>query len=296
MAERTRRGGIDLASALTGVLGAQQEAGQPVPASQEPPLLAAPALAVVVPEPQAAAPPQGPPPPGSFPVGAVPAPHSPTGHGQLTQAEEAHLAVCEAALDNLRVAFWAAGKALQTVRDARLYRGSHDTFEDYIEQRWDMSVRQAYRLIAAWPVAERVSPVGPALTESQVRELLPVADSHGPDAAAVVYQAVAETDGVRVTASVLHDVVAILPRDYFDPAEAVRQIRDYLNGDQAAPLPPAADPVKLFSRADRTISRLEQVAAEDVLEAARAADPELVSRMAARMRAVADQFERGPST
>jgi hypothetical protein len=262
---------------------------------------AAPALAVVVSSPQAAAPPpQEPPAPGSFPAGAVPVPHSPTGHGQLSDAEEADLAVCEAALDNLRVAFWAAGKALQTVRDARLYRGTHNTFEEYIEQRWDMSVRQAYRLIAAWPVAERVSPVGPDLTESQVRELLPVADSHGPDAAAVVYQAVAETDGVRVTASVLHDVVAILPRDYFDPAEAVRQIRDYLNRDQAAPLPPAAAPVrllKLFSGpAGRTISKLEEVAADDnELEAARAADPELVSRTAARMRALADQLERAPS-
>jgi hypothetical protein len=227
---------------------------------------------------------------------SIPEPHSLAGDGQLSPAEEADLAMCEAALDNLRVAFWAAGKALQTVRDARLYRGSHDTFEEYVEQRWDMSVRQAYRLIAAWPVAERVSPVGPALTESQVRELLPVADSHGPEAAAVVYQAVAETDGVRVTASVLHDVVAILPRDYFDPAEAARQIRDYLNGDRAAPLPPAADLVRLFSvQADRTISKLEQVAAADVLEAARAADPELVSRTATRMRALADQFERGPS-
>jgi hypothetical protein len=223
----------------------------------------------------------------------VPAPHSPTGQGQLSDAEEADLATCEAALDNLRVAFWAAGKALQAVRDARLYRGSHDTFEAYCEERWEISRAQAYRLISAWPLAERLSPIGDKITESQVRELLPVADNHGPDAAAVVYQTVAGSD--RVTAALLHEVVGILPADYFDLAEAVRQIKDYLSGDRTAPVPPGADPVRLFVQADKTISKLEQAVSGDVFEAARAADPELVSRMAARMRAVADQLERGPS-
>ncbi len=225
---------------------------------------------------------------------SIPEPHSAAGDGQLSPAEEADLATCEAALDNLRVAFWAAGKALQAVRDGRLYRGTHDTFEAYCEERWEISRAQAYRLISAWPLAERLSPIGDKITESQVRELLPVAGNHGPDAAAVVYQTVADSD--RVTAVLLHEVVGILPADHFDPAEAVRQIKAYLSGDRTAPLPPAADPVRLFSvQADKTISKLEQVAAADVLEAARAADPELVSRMAARMRAVADQLERGPS-
>jgi hypothetical protein len=246
-----------------------------------------------VPEPE---PPQAAAPPAAITAAVIPEPRSPAGHGQLSDAEEADFATCEAALDNLRLAFAAAGKALQVIRDARLYRAAHDTFDDYVEQRWGMGKSQAYRLIEAWPLAERLSPIGERLTESHVRELLPLAGRHGQDAAATVYQAVAGADGGRVTAAVLHDVVAILPRDYFDPAGAARQIRDYLNGGRAAPLPPAADPVRLFSvQADRTISKLEQeVAAAGVLEAARAADPELVSRMAARMRAVADQLERRP--
>jgi hypothetical protein len=80
--------------------------------------------------------------------------------GQLSDREQADLGACEAALDNLRVAFWAAGKALQVIRDARLYRGTHATFEDYVEQQWDMSRPQAYRLVDAWPLAERLSPMG----------------------------------------------------------------------------------------------------------------------------------------
>jgi hypothetical protein len=258
----------------------------PVAESQRPGLAAVPG-----PEPQATAL------PAVITAAAVPEPHSPTGHGQLSPAEESDLATCEAAVDNLRVAFWAAGKALATVQAARLYRGTYDTFEDYVEQRWEMSRAQAYRLISAWPLAERLSPIGDKLNEGQVRELLQVADQHGPDAAAVVYQTVADSE--RVTAARLREVVAILPRDYFDTDEAVRQIKDYLNGDGTVPLHPAADPVRLFSvqagKMDRMISRLEQVADADVLEAARAADPELVSRTAARMRALADQLERGPS-
>ena len=148
---------------------------------------------------------------------SVPDPHSPAGDGRLSPAEKADLATCEAALDNLRLAFAAAGKALQVIRDARLYRSTHDTFEAYVEQRWGMGKSQAYRLVEAWPLAERLSPIGERLTESHVRELLPFAGRHGQDAAAAVYQAVAEADGIRVTASVLHDVVGILPADYFDP-------------------------------------------------------------------------------
>jgi hypothetical protein len=229
--------------------------------------------------------------PGAFPAGAVPAPHSPTGHGQLSDSEEADLAVCEAALDNLRTAFTAAGKALAVIQAGRLYRATHDTFDDYVEQRWGIGKSQAYRLIEAWPLAERLSPIGERLTESHVRELLPLAGRHGQDAAATVYQTVQEADGVRVTAAILHEVVAILPPDYFDPAETVRQILAYLAGDRTPPTPTAADPVTAFARVDRAISKLEN----DVIEAVRAEDPELVSRMAARMRAVLDQLERGPS-
>lgn len=224
---------------------------------------------------------------------SIPDPHSPTGHGQLSTSEETDLTTCEAALDNLRMAFWAAGKALQVIRDARLYRGTHDTFEEYLAQRWDMSRAQAYRLIDAWPLAERLSPIGDTITESQVRELLPLAGQHGQDAAAIVYQTVAETDGVRVTAAVLRDVVDILPADYFDPAETVSQIHAYLvDGVAVRPLP-TADPVQAFtSETARFLKGLQRVANGDVIKAARSADPELVRRTVAGIRAVLDEIEQ----
>jgi hypothetical protein len=86
----------------------------------------------------------GPPAPAGTPAvlspGSLPDPYTATADGQLSDREHADLATCEAALDNLRVAFWAAGKALQVIRDARLYRDTHATFEDYVGQRRDMSL------------------------------------------------------------------------------------------------------------------------------------------------------------
>lgn len=150
---------------------------------------------------------------------AVPAPYAGQHEGELTEQERVDLATCEVALDNLRMAFWAAGKALQTIRDARLYRDSHPTFEAYLADRWDMSHAQAYRLIEGWPLAERLSAMGDKLNERQVRALLPIADQHGPDAAVTVYRTITETDGIRVTAAVILGAVAALPADRFDPAD-----------------------------------------------------------------------------
>jgi hypothetical protein len=231
--------------------------------------------------------------PAAIAASSVPEPHSPAGHGQLSDGEEADLATCEAALDNLRVAFWAAGKALQVIRDGRLYRNAHDTFEDYVEQRWDMSRAQAYRLIDAWPLAERLSPIGDKITESQVRELLPLAGRHGPDAAAAVYQTVAEGGGVRVTAAVLRDIVSILRSDRFDQAEAVLQIRGYLAGERAAKPLASADPVETFAiETARLVKVLQRVATGDAIRAARTADPDSVRHALASIRAMLDEIER----
>jgi hypothetical protein len=226
-------------------------------------------------------------------AGSVPAPYASVQDGQLSVGEQTDLGTCEAALDNLRVAFWAAGKALQVIRDGRLYRTGHETFEDYVEQRWDMSKAQAYRLIEAWPLAERLSPIGDKINESQVRELLPLASRYGQDAAAAVYEAVAEVDGVRVTAAVLREVVSILPGGHFDPAEAASQIRAYLAGDHTVPQLLPADPVRTFtSDSGKFVRNLHRFATSEAITAARAADPGAVRQAVADIRAALDEIER----
>jgi hypothetical protein len=239
----------------------------------------------------------GPPAPSARPMvvspGSLPDPYTTATDGQLSEPEHADLATCEAALENLRVAFWAAGKALQVIRDARLYRDTHATFEDYLAERWDMSRSQAYRLIDAWPLAERLSPIGDKLNESQVRELLPLAGRHGQAAAVTVYRAVTEADSVQVTAGLLHEVVGILPADQFDPAEAVEQICAYLAGNLHHQPRHNASPVETFTaQAEKMLRTLQRAASRGTLQAAAHADPETVRRMIADMRSILDAIEQ----
>ncbi|WP_214327909.1 hypothetical protein [Nonomuraea sediminis] len=168
--------------------------------------------------------------------GHLPAPYEAADDGPLSDVEREHLAVCEAALENLRVAYWAAGKALQVVRDGRLYREDYATFDDYTEAGWEMGRRQADRLIEAWPLAEKLAMAGIKANESQVRELLPLAAEHGQDAALLVGQTVAESvavlEGTRMTAAMLKGAVGVIPPGPFDSEQAVEQIRAYLHGEQ----------------------------------------------------------------
>jgi hypothetical protein len=224
----------------------------------------------------------------------VPEPYEGAATGDLTGREQADLAACEAAIDNLRIAFWAAGKALQTIRDGRLYRATHGTFESYVTDRWDMQTSQAYRLIQAWPLAERLSPIGDKINESQVRELLPLADTYGPDAAETVYRTVTETDGVRVTASVLKGAVGVVANaDRFDPAEAAEQIRAYLAGDLRAGAP-AVPPAEAFAAEVARIRKaVERAIKPATLRAAASEHPDQVREFAAELRALADELEHG---
>jgi hypothetical protein len=165
---------------------------------------------------------------------ALPAPYEALSDSEvLIEVERRDLAACEAAIDGLRVAFWAAGKALQVIRDARLYRAEYPTFEDYCEDRWQMQRSYAYKLIRAWPLAEILSPIGlKKLNEGQVRELLPLAAAQGDEAAVIVYEAAyraaAEVDSVQVTAAVIKGAVSTLPDGEFDKDQAVSQIREYI--------------------------------------------------------------------
>ncbi|WP_246646415.1 hypothetical protein [Nonomuraea ceibae] len=225
---------------------------------------------------------------------AVPAPYiQPQAAGDLTEHELADLNTCEAALEGLRLAWWAAGKALQTIRDARLYRAEYPSFEAYCASRWDMTRRQADRLIAAWPLAERLRPIGlTTLNEGQVRELLPLADRHGQDAAAVVYQTVAEADGVRVTAAVLKGAAAVVAgAGRFDPVAAAAQIRAYLAGDLKAEPAAPADPVEVFTaeaeRLRATISRIRRPAFQSYART----HPEQARAVVAELRALLDDIE-----
>lgn len=72
----------------------------------------------------------------------------------LDPAESARLVRLERTVDRaVEVAGKIAGEALATIRDERLYRLTHRSFEAYVLERWGFSRATAYRMIDAATVA-----------------------------------------------------------------------------------------------------------------------------------------------
>lgn len=93
----------------------------------------------------------------------------------LTALEEARLGRCEEILEHQLAAAFEAGAALMMIRDEKLYRATHKTFESYCQERWGFGRVYAWRVIGA---AERVqllpanSNLPKPVNEFQVRPFL----------------------------------------------------------------------------------------------------------------------------
>ncbi len=92
----------------------------------------------------------------------------------LSLAEAARLAEFEDSLARLRAKGFEEGRILREIRDRRLYRENHATFEIYVEQRWDYAVRNAQHLMAASDIYDMLKATGIELlpvSPAQVRPL-----------------------------------------------------------------------------------------------------------------------------
>jgi hypothetical protein len=91
---------------------------------------------------------------------------------KTNDTEQSELAECEAAIERNLSVFYETGQALQKIRDERLYRVTHETFEQYCKERWDMSKAYANRTIEASLIVANLTPMGVIPTsERQSREL-----------------------------------------------------------------------------------------------------------------------------
>ncbi len=91
----------------------------------------------------------------------------------MTLQEHEQLTMLESTIERGLGTFSDVGAALALIRDGRLYRELHRTFEDYCRERWDIQRAHAYRLIDGAAVVANLSPIGDILpsTESQARPL-----------------------------------------------------------------------------------------------------------------------------
>lgn len=119
----------------------------------------------------------------------------------LTRAEALALAGYEQIIDRGLKTFVEVGNALAGIRESRLYRTDHATFEAYCRERWGFNDRRASQLISAAALVSTIVETGlPApANEVQARELAKVPE---PQRADVWRATVERTDGKPTAAAV----------------------------------------------------------------------------------------------
>lgn len=128
--------------------------------------------------------------------------------GALGVRERTRLAGCEARIERGLATFVDVGQALLEVRDGRLYRAEHGTFEGYCRERWGMSRKRAYDLTAAAEVTAAVSPNGDTPSppnEAVARELAPLRSD--PPRLREAWSEAVEEHGPEPTAAQVRDKV-----------------------------------------------------------------------------------------
>lgn len=78
----------------------------------------------------------------------------------LSKTETSRLAVCEGIISRGVTVFIEVGKALTEIRDGKLYRATHKTFEAYCKERWEIGRSRAYELIDQAKVTSALESVG----------------------------------------------------------------------------------------------------------------------------------------
>jgi hypothetical protein len=127
----------------------------------------------------------------------------------ITTTEGRQLASYEAVIESGLRTFADVGNALLAIREGRLYRATHGTFEDYCRERWGMSKPYATQMIQAGRVVSNLRAVAIATipaNEAQARPLAALPDDEQAEAWAAA-TAQAETKGRRVTARDVEEVV-----------------------------------------------------------------------------------------
>ena len=125
-----------------------------------------------------------------------------------TASRGGDLAECERIIERGLATFLEVGTALLRIRDGRLYRETHGTFEDYCRERWGFSRRNGYDLMRTAEVSSAVQDLAhepPTPPRESARELAPLRDQ--PDAMGEVWTEAVNRHGPRPTARQVREVV-----------------------------------------------------------------------------------------
>jgi len=95
----------------------------------------------------------------------------------LTHQEQTELKKLESVIERNLTAFYEVGRALLRIRDGRLYRATHRTFESYCSDRWGFARNYANKLIASAAVLENLGTIVPKsekVSQSTLKEEIPL--------------------------------------------------------------------------------------------------------------------------
>ena len=164
------------------------------------------------------------------------APALPETGDALTLDPRGDLRELEQVIERGQRTFIEVGSALQDIRDERLYRDTHDTFEAYLANRWpEIGKRRIHQLMDAAQVAANVNPgsLAPITNERQARPLVGLE----PDQAREAWEAATEAHGATPTGEQVQRIVtryAPAPLDFTEwaaRAKAVKMELIYSNGE-----------------------------------------------------------------
>jgi hypothetical protein len=125
----------------------------------------------------------------------------------LTKTDTATLAECEATIERGMETFVEVGNALFTIREQKLYKATHDTFDAYCRERWGWARSRIYQLIDASKVVQEIGEMSTTVdkptSERQVRPLVELPKEERPKA----WQEAVERSNGKPTAKVVEQVV-----------------------------------------------------------------------------------------
>lgn len=147
----------------------------------------------------------------------------------LTKTEASELSQHERTIERGLGTFRDVGASLLAIRDAKLYRAEHKTFEAYCKDRWKMSRPRAYQLIEAADIASDLSTkvdIQPA-TEREARPLSALPKESRAEAWEEVIERAPVVNGApKVTAKLVQEVVDEWQEE--EGADEPEEMTDYL--------------------------------------------------------------------
>ncbi len=135
---------------------------------------------------------------------------------ELKTNEEQELQRHETTIKKGLNTFVEVGQALLEIRDKKLYRIEYKTFEEYCQEKWQMTRRRSYQLIEASLAIENVNP-GTQMPKNE-KEVRPLTALE-PEVQNAVWQETVEKHGENITANKVQEVA----NDWKEASKEIKQ-------------------------------------------------------------------------